>query len=80
MHEASVMRMNEIAWEGNLYQEQCMLFRQEAKKIAEKYEHIYDLSHIFDQDDVYIDDCHVYEYGNTIVAREIYEVVKKYLP
>lgn len=80
LHEASVMRMNEIAWEGNLYQEQCMLFRQEAKKIAEKYEHIYDLSHIFDQDDVYIDDCHVYEYGNTIVAREIYEVVKKYLP
>lgn len=80
LHEASLMKMNEIAYEGNLYKESCIDFRQKGKINAEKYDYIYDLSGIFDEDDVYIDDCHVYEYGNRIIANKIFEVVKNDLP
>lgn len=32
---------------------------------------------IFDHEDgIYMDDCHVYERGNEIIANSIYEVIK----
>ena len=50
--------------------------RQKGREISKQYDFIYDLSHIFDNEDVYADYCHVYERGNEIIADEIYRVVK----
>ena len=49
-------------------------FRQEVchRKIEENYDYIFDLSHIFDDvSDVYLDEIHVKEKGNEIIAKEI---------
>ncbi len=52
-------------------------FRKRAPEICKTHEYIYDLSHIFDEEDVYIDLCHVFENGNQIIADEIYKIIKK---
>lgn len=51
-------------------------FRSRIKPIADTYEYIYDLSDIFDNEtDIYMEDCHVYEKGNRIIADSIYEII-----
>ena len=53
-------------------------FRNRMINIIDSDELIYDLSHIFDaESDIYMDDCHVYEKGNKIIADYIYEIIKK---
>lgn len=55
-------------------------FRNRIKKAVDSDEPIYDLSHIFDtESDVYMDDCHVYEKGNKIIAEYIYGIIKEKL-
>ena len=40
---------------------------------------IFDLTHIFnDSPDVYLDDCHVTDEGNRIVAKQVYDVLETY--
>lgn len=58
----------------------------ETKSFREQYaaekkrEYIIDLSDIFDdQDNVYIDCCHVNENGNEIIANKVFEYMQKYL-
>ena len=52
-------------------------FRNRMINIIDSDELIYDLSHIFDaESDIYMDDCHVYEKGNKIIADYIYEIIK----
>lgn len=56
---------------------QTRVFREKASEICRTHDYIYDLSHIFDGEDVYIDHCHVFEHGNEIIAREIYNIIKE---
>lgn len=51
-------------------------FRECAPEICKTHEYVYDLSHIFDNEAVYMDICHVFEKGNQIIADEIYKTVK----
>lgn len=51
-------------------------FRRRIKPVADTYGYIYDLSDIFDDEtDVYMEDCHVYEKGNRIIAEAVYKVI-----
>lgn len=61
---------------GDKMEQQAIAFRENAPEICLTHDYIYDLSHIFDNDDVYIDHCHVFEHGNEIIAQEIYKVIK----
>lgn len=51
-------------------------FRKQGKEIVKSHPYIYDLSHIFDEKDVYMDYCHVWENGNEIVADSIWKVIE----
>lgn len=51
-------------------------FRKRISQVSELPVYIHDLSHIFDNEkDVYMDHAHVWEKGNTIIAREIIKVI-----
>lgn len=52
-------------------------FRKRMNQMCEKQpKYIYDLSHIFDDEtDVYMDQCHVWEKGNQIIAKEINKII-----
>lgn len=50
-------------------------FRECAPEICKTHEYIHDLSHIFDNEDVYMDICHVFENGNRIIADKIYKII-----
>ena len=51
-------------------------FREHIRERESLPEYIYDLSHIFDGKDVYIDDTgHVWETGNRIIAEEIKKII-----
>lgn len=63
------------AYEGKV-ERQMKDFRKCAPEICKTHEYIYDLSHIFDGKDVYMDHCHVFENGNRIIAEEIFKMVK----
>ncbi len=52
-------------------------FRYCAAEICKLHEYVFDLSYIFDEEDVYIDCCHVFEEGNAIIADEIYRILKE---
>ncbi len=49
------------------------------RKVADTHDYMYDLSAIFDTEDVYMDFCHVYEHGNHMIAEEIWKIIKKYV-
>lgn len=55
-------------------------FRQWGKEHAAEYDYIYDLSGLFDKEyGVYMDDVHVTEKGNQIIAEAIYQVINNTL-
>lgn len=55
-------------------------FRHRIKPITDIYEYIYDLSDIFDNEtDIYMEDCHVYEKGNRIIAESVYKTIRSKL-
>lgn len=61
-------------YENDTYMRIAEQFREEIydRKIEERYDYIFDLSHIFDDiEDVYLDEIHVKEKGNKIIAQEI---------
>lgn len=49
------------------------------RKVEETHDYMYDLSAIFDTEDVYMDFCHVYEKGNRIIAEKIWEIIENYV-
>lgn len=51
-------------------------FRDKAEKITNSHSYIYNLTDIFDDDDVYVDIAHVYDNGNEIVADHIWNIIK----
>lgn len=64
-------------WRFNNCYEWANEFRNRIRSIENSCGDIYDLSYIFDHEDgIYMDDCHVYEKGNEIIANAIYEVIK----
>lgn len=58
----------------------CRELRNVAKQLEKENGFIYDLSAIFDHDDVYMDICHVYERGNRIIADNIWNIIKDKIP
>ena len=67
-------------WRVNECYEWANEFRRRIRPVADRYEYIYDLSHIFDnKTDIYMEDCHVYEKGNRIIAESIYTVISNEL-
>lgn len=62
---------------GRKAEYQMKEFRKCALDVHRTYDYIYDLSHIFDDKDVYMDHCHVYENGNEVIADEIYKVINE---
>jgi len=59
---------------------QIKAFRNAAADIVGSHRYMLDMSSIFDGEDVYMDNCHVYEKGNEIIAREIYKAIKDLIP
>lgn len=67
-------------WRLNNCYEWANEFRSRIKSTKNLCGDIYDLSHIFDNEEgIYMDDCHVYEKGNEMIANAIYEVIKNEL-
>lgn len=58
------------------YQKNIRIFRERGKEIEKNHPYIHDLSHIFDEKDVYMDFCHVWESGNEIVADSIWKIIE----
>lgn len=52
------------------------LFRQRGKEIEETHSYVHDLSDILDEKDVYMDQCHVWESGNEIIADSIWKIIE----
>lgn len=64
-------------WRINNTYEWANEFRSRIKSTVDSFDYIYDLSHIFDHEaGIYMDDCHVYERGNEMIAKSVYEVIK----
>ncbi len=64
-------------WRINDCYKWANIFREKVKAVIAACDYIYDLSNIFDNEtDVYMEDCHVYEKGNNIVADAIYSIVR----
>lgn len=51
-------------------------YREKAADFEKEYSYIYNLTGIFDDEDVYMDIEHVYENGNEIIAAHIWNVIK----
>jgi hypothetical protein len=65
--------------DGNIL-DRTEAFLKDAKELLEEIrpDYIYDISDLFNHvEDVYIDDCHVTETGNRIIAYKIYDVLCK---
>ena len=54
--------------------------REKAKEMEREFAFVHDLSHIFDDVDVYKDVCHVYGEGNKIIADTIWSIIKDKIP
>ena len=55
------------------------IFRERIKGLCEMYPFIYDFSNLFDEMDVFNDECHVNEYGNRVIAEKIYGLIENKL-
>lgn len=64
-------------WRINDCYKWANIFREKIKTVISACDYIYDLSDIFDNEtDVYMEDCHVYEKGNNIIADAIYRIIR----
>lgn len=54
-------------------------FRERAAEIENTHNYIYDLTYIFDDVDVYMDICHVYERGNGIIAEAVWKTIENHV-
>ena len=64
---------------GNVYADRVKAFDSLVMKDIDKSDWMYDLSGIFTEEDVYFDLCHVYEFGNRIIAERIADLVSAHL-
>lgn len=59
--------------------EKQIIFREKIKELCEIYPFINDFSNLFDEMDVFNDECHVNEYGNRIIAEKVYSLIENEL-
>ena len=74
-HEIKMMKMINTMYTDEVFEE-LKLFRENASQMQEDYLFVKDLTYIFDEEDVYMDLCHVYEKGNQIIADLIWNIIK----
>lgn len=77
-HSGGLMQMMNHIYTQELM-ESTRKFRNKAEGLGEGYSYIKDLSDIFDDVDVYMDICHVYERGNERIAECIWDTIKPYV-
>lgn len=75
-HEIKMMKMIKTMYTDEVFEE-LKLFRENASQMQEDYSFVKDLTYIFDDEDVYMDLCHLYEKGNQIIADSIWNIIKK---
>ena len=74
-HEKKMMKMIAAIYPEERFEE-CIMFRKKAGDMETQFSYVYDLTNIFDDVDVYMDNCHVYEEGNRIIADRIWHIIK----
>lgn len=74
-HSKTILYQTPLFYKEN-FMKSAWQFREKAAVIEERYGYIHDLTYIFDDVDVYIDMAHVYEAGNRIIAKHIWDVIK----
>ncbi len=74
IHAASIYMKEEVFEQKR----KCRRLMKE-RHVEDTHEYMYDLSYIFDDVDVYFDECHVYEKGNHIIADKIWEIIKNHV-
>lgn len=74
-HEKKMMKMIAAIYPEERFEE-CIMFRKKAGDMETQFSYVYDLTDIFDDVDVYMDNCHVYEEGNRIIADRIWHIIK----
>ncbi len=72
---------NGLLWSAvndNTIYQKAEEFKKRIRQIGEGYDYIYDLSDIFNHEkNIYIDECHVFEKGNQLIADSVFEVIGK---
>ena len=74
VHEKKLRKMLEALYTPAIV-EPYVSFRKNAIALASKRDNYYNFTDIFDKDDVYCDNYHVYERGNRMIADRMYEVL-----
>ena len=74
-HGLSVKKMDK-EFRGQKRIELMQSFRESGKEIEKTHSYIHNLSHIFDEKDVYFDNAHVWESGNEIIADAIWQIIE----
>lgn len=74
-HGMALQKMVNAYYNADGIKNMC-LFRQHGNEIESSHPYIHDLSGIFDEKDVYMDQCHVWEKGNKIIADSIWGIIK----
>jgi hypothetical protein len=80
LYDILVSDSNELICDNDRIRDikRSIMFRRKSVNIEEQYDYIHDFNDIFDgMDGIYIDDCHICEWGNQIVAKNIYSIAEK---
>lgn len=70
-----------LIWNDNhVFSQKYKDFLQKAKSSVNHLDWMYDLSHAFDNESntVYRDGCHLNEYGNHVIAENVYKIINDY--
>lgn len=76
LHSKTIFQTMSFHGDNTEFMKVAQQFRYRAEEIEQSHKYIYNLTKIFDEEDVYMDIVHVYDRGNEIVAECIWNVIK----
>lgn len=79
-HSRTILQTMLFHENNDIFMKCAKEFRGRAREIVKSHGYIYDLTDIFDDEDVYMDIIHVYEKGNEIIAEHIWNIIKESIP
>lgn len=79
LHSKSIFQTMLFHGDNAKFMEYAEQFRHRAEEITQSHNYIFNLTTVFDEDDVYMDMAHVYDRGNEILAEHIWSVIKEYI-
>lgn len=80
LHSKTILQTMLIHGDNIKFMKVAEQFRHKAEEFEQSYNYIYNLTDIFDDDDVYMDMVHVYDRGNEIIAEHIWNIIKESIP